>query len=144
MIQTSGVVPVLEELSYHRYTGVSDANLQAIAQRAVQNGINTSMLEHIGSTYQDLHQDLTLGRNSAWSLFVLAAPGAADPDGAYYRVDVSNPAQPVVELSEPGQVHAPVFQVRAARSGLRIGASSTDGSFEPVAFINSGEKMWWW
>ena len=139
MIQTPGVVPVLEELSYHRYSGVSDANLQAIADRAVQHGLNTSMLEHIGSTYQDLHQDLTLGRNSAWSLFVLAAPGAADPDGAYYRVDVSNPAQPVVELSSRGKFLRQYFKF-VRRGAVRIGASSTDGNFEPIVFVNSGGK----
>ena len=46
--------------------------MQAIASRAVQYGIDTSMLEHIGSGYQDLHKDLTLGRNSAWQQYTLA------------------------------------------------------------------------
>jgi hypothetical protein len=135
MIQTPGVIPALEELSYHRYSGVSDANLQAIAQRAVQHGVNTAQLEHIGSTYQDLHKDLTMGRNSAWSLFVLAAPGDNDPDGAYYRVDVTDPNNPVVELSSRGKFMRQYFKF--VRGGaVRIGASSSDGAFEPAAFTN--------
>jgi hypothetical protein len=135
MIQTPGVASALEELSYHRYSGVSDANLQAIASRAVQYGVNTSMLEHIGSTYQDLHKDLTLGRNSAWSLYVLASPGTSDPDGAYYQVNLSDPAHPVISLSSRGKFMRQYFKF-VRRGAVRIGASSNVGGLEPLGFIN--------
>ncbi|MCU0915335.1 MAG: hypothetical protein MUC88_12330 [Planctomycetes bacterium] len=36
MVTVPGVLPVLREFSYHRYGGVSPANLQAIAARARQ------------------------------------------------------------------------------------------------------------
>lgn len=57
IMKVLGIHQYLVELSYDRYKGVSDINLKAIANRAVQYGVNTSMLEHIGSGYEDLHKD---------------------------------------------------------------------------------------
>jgi hypothetical protein len=45
LVQVPGASQYLTELTYHRYAGVRDANLQAIADRAVRYGINTAMTE---------------------------------------------------------------------------------------------------
>ncbi|UCG59071.1 MAG: SBBP repeat-containing protein, partial [Phycisphaerales bacterium] len=68
MVRVPGVLPFLREFSYHRYAGVSVQNLQAIAARAKQYGVDTSMLEWwtSGNTYHTLHEDLKIGNNSAW------------------------------------------------------------------------------
>lgn len=141
MVQVPGVLDHLTELSYHRYSGVSDANLQAIGERAVLHGINTAMLEHIGSGYETLHADLAIGRNSAWQQFALAYGGsnatsdARDRGGVYYRVDASDPQRPVIVMASRTRFLRQYFKfVRAGAQ--RVGAVSTHPAFEPLAFVN--------
>ena len=45
VIAVAEVKTYLKEIAYHRYCGVSEANLQALAERAVAHGLSTSMLE---------------------------------------------------------------------------------------------------
>ena len=71
MMAVPGAQQYVKELSYHRYAGVSDDALAAIASRATKYGLQTAMLEHIGSDYQDLYTDLTAGQNSAWQQYTL-------------------------------------------------------------------------
>ncbi|NNG15075.1 MAG: hypothetical protein HKM89_01255 [Gemmatimonadales bacterium] len=135
MVAVPRVTQYLTDLAYHRYTGVSDGNLQAIGARAVAFGIRTSMLEHIGSGYQDLHQDLTLGRNSAWQQFILGWCGTGDNGGAYYPIDVSTPTAPEIRLGSRTRFLQQYF--RDVRLGaVRHEATSTSGTFEPLAFRN--------
>lgn len=135
MLQTPGVLPYLSELSYHRYRGVSTANLQAIATRAKQNNINTAMLEHIGSSYGDLHEDLKIGQNSAWQQFTLAYP-TGDDGAQYYTIDQSDPAHPKVVMGSRTKFLRQYFKF--IRSGaVRIEATSIKAGLDPVAFINS-------
>jgi O-glycosyl hydrolase len=138
LIQIPGVLPYVSELAYHRYSGISDANLQAIANRAVQYGINSSMLEHVGSGYQDLHNDLKLGRTSAWQQFTLGF--CTNDNGAqYYWIDVSNPNNPSVNRGSKTRYLRQYFKF--IRSGaVRIEATGDNANFDPLAFINSDGK----
>ncbi len=136
--QVPSAVREMTELSYHRYGGVLLSNLQTIAARAKQYGIGAAMLEHIGSGYQDLHQDLKVGNNVAWQQYTLASPGA-DNGGAYYVVDVSRPGQPVVRMGQRTPFLRQYF--RYIRPGaVRIEAGTNNAAFDPVAFINSDGK----
>jgi hypothetical protein len=142
MVQVPGVLDHLTELSYHRYGGVSESNLQAIGDRAVRHGINTAMLEHIGSGYEALHADLAIGRNSAWQQFALAYGGGKsgreprDRGGVYYRVDTSDPQRPALEMASRTRFLRQYFKfVRAGAQ--RVGAASTHDSFDPLAFVNT-------
>jgi hypothetical protein len=136
----SGLPRFWSELSYHRYSGVSEAALLAIASRAQQWNINTAMLEHIGSGYQDLHADLKTGRNSAWQQFTLAFPAAQDQGGAYYLIDDRNPMTPRFTLASRTVFLRQYFKF--IRSGaVRIGAASSDPNFDPLAFINPDGRM---
>jgi hypothetical protein len=134
MVAIPGALDHLSEFAYHRYGGVSDANLQAIGQRAVQYGIRTSMLEHIGSGYEDLHKDLALGRASAWQQFALAFP--TSDNGAQYFVLSSGGAV------QPGSRTRYLRQYfRYVRPGaVRIGAQSASNALDPLAFINPGGR----
>ncbi|HXG35238.1 MAG TPA: carbohydrate binding domain-containing protein [Bryobacteraceae bacterium] len=133
MITVPGVTGSLVELAYHRYGGVTLSNLQAIAARARQYGIGAAMLEHIGSGYQDLHQDLKVGNNVAWQQFTLASVGA-DSGGSYYVVDASNPSRPTVRLGSRTRYLRQYF--RYIRPGaVRIEAATTNPAFDPVAFL---------
>lgn len=141
LIQVTGVAGTLSELSYHRYGGVSTASLQAIGQRAATYGIGTSMLEHIGSGVDDLYADLTTGMNSAWQQFTLAYPGTAvDDGGKYFGVENPTTLTPTVVMMSRTRLLRQYFKfVRAG--AVRFGATSTSGTFQPVAFTNVGGSV---
>ena len=135
IITVPGVLNYLTEFSYHRYS-VGSGHIQAIADRAQLNGVGTSMLEHIGSGYQDLHEDLTVGDNVAWQQFTIAYP--TGDNGAQYYV-VNNPSNPTVGMGTRTKFLRQYFKfIRAGAE--RIEATTTDGSFDPVAFINTNGK----
>lgn len=135
-IARGGLPRLWSTLSYHRYDGVSDAALQGIASRARQWGLQTAMLEHIGSGYENLHQDLKVGNNSAWQQFILTVPDEpGDGGGMYYLVDASNPMAP--RLSAASRTPALAQYFRYIRSGaVRVAATSSDAAFDPVGFVN--------
>jgi len=136
MLQTPGVVPHLLELSYHRYGGVSDANLQAIAARAAQHRINTSMLEHIGSGHEDLHKDLKLGNVSSWQQFALAFAGnVEDKGGLYYAVAITGEASATITMGDRTRYLRQYF--RWVRPGAqRVAATSRRTELDPLAFVH--------
>ena len=127
------------ELSYHRYAGVSERALQLIAARAQQLRIATAMLEHIGSSYEDLHEDLKTGQNSAWQQFTLAFPGALDDGGAYYLIDDRDVAAPRMAVGSRTAFLSQYF--RYIHDGaVRIDAATSDSAFDPLAFVNPDGK----
>ena len=140
VIARDGLPRLWSTLSYHRYSGVSDETLQAIAARGRQWGIQTAMLEHIGSGYETLHQDLKVGNNSAWQQFILVVPGEPDNGSMYFTVDASNPMAPRVSPAVRTPALAQYF--RYIRSGaVRIAATGSDAAFDPVAFVNPDGKQ---
>ncbi|MBI3471692.1 MAG: hypothetical protein HY013_10070 [Candidatus Solibacter usitatus] len=141
MIQVPGVQPYVFEIAYHRYAGSSLDALGRIRDRSVNYGVGAAMLEHIGSGYDDLHQDLTLGRNTSWSQFTLAAMGlSGDDGGAYYRIDDSNPQSPRVVPGARTRFLRQYF--RFIRPGaVRMEATTSNSSFDPVAFVNRDGKQ---
>ena len=136
MIILPGVQPHIREFSYHRYAGVSLASLQAIAQRGAQYGVRTAMLEHIGSDYIDLHQDLKVGMNSAWQQYVLGYCSTSDTGSEYYRIDESDPTHPIVIMGTQTKYFRQYFKY-VRRGAVRIQASSNNSTFDPLAFINN-------
>lgn len=143
MIQVPGALQYLSELSYHRYGGATIPNLQAIASRAVKYGIKTSQLEHIGADYRELHDDIKIGRTSAWQQFTLAcsvsACGNTDNGGKYYLIDDSNPTNPQIIIGSRTKFLRQYFKF--IRSGaVRIEAATNNSNFDPVAFINTNGK----
>lgn len=140
MVKTPRVLEYLTDLSYHRYSGVSTATIEAIGARAAQYGIRSAMLEHIGSGYVDLHMDLSLGRNSTWQQFAMGGCAPGDPGGRYYLIDASVPTNPKVTLASRTHLLRLYFQY--IRPGaVRLGAASGDGRFDPLAFRNANGKF---
>jgi len=137
MIAVPGALEYLSELSYHRYGGVSALSLQEIAARGVKHKLQTSMLEHIGSSYEDLHEDLKIGLNSSWQQFTLGYCGT-DDGGAYYTIDQTDLQRPRVIIGSRTKFLRQYFKF--IRPGaVRIGATG-GGAFDPLAFINPGNK----
>ncbi len=127
---------LVSELSYHRYSGASTANLQAIAQAAQAAKIRTAMLEHIGADYGELLSDLEVAEVSAWQQYALAYPGnpATSGGGVYYAIDTTQaPPRPV--LTDRARYLRQYF--RYVRWGaVRVGAASTVAGIDAVAFLN--------
>jgi uncharacterized protein (TIGR03437 family) len=138
LIQVPRATQYVSELSYHRYGGVSDANLESIGRRAGQYGIQASHLELIGATYHDLHKDLTLARNSSWAQFTIAwiASQGGDDGGKYYIIDDRDPNQPVVQVGSRTKYLRQYFKY-VRRGAVRIEATSNNPGFEPLAFVNA-------
>ena len=139
MVKVPGVLKYLREFSYHRYGGVSIRNLQTIAGRAKKYGIGTSMLEWWSNAngYRTLHEDLKTGNNSAWQQGVVA--GALNASMCLYKIDDSDAANPKVLINNKTKFTRQYYKF--IRPGaVRIGAATTNGSFDPVAFINSNGK----
>lgn len=131
--------PYLRELSYHRYGGATPDVIGAIGEMSRQRGVATAMLEHIGSSAESLHQDLTLGNVSAWQQFALAFPDG-DTGAHLFILDPAKPAGERALLSATGWYLRQYF--RAFRpGGVRIGATSSDDAFTPVAVQHPDDRM---
>lgn len=123
----------LTDIAYHRYSGVSDANLSAIRARAAQLNVGTAMLEHIGSDIEDLYKDLTIANVSAWQQYTLAYP--TSDNGAQYIV-ITNGRPALGFRSLPLRQYFRYVRIGADR----IGATSDTPRVRPVAFLNPGAK----
>ncbi len=142
MLAVPGVAGLIDELSYHRYTGVSRPTLAAIAQRASRDQISTSMLEHLGSTFAELYEDLTIANVSAWQQFTIAYCGRRDnldATGSYLQVNQADSTAPRVNTTRSTRLFRQVF-VYVRPGAVRMGATSTDGSLRPLAFRNANGK----
>ena len=130
----------LTEISYHRYGSFSTSSLQGIASRAKQYNLGASMLEwwNGSNTFQTLHQDIKVGRNSAWQAKILASPSTSPQLSSNIdvaAVDVTDPNNPIAAMTHGMKYLRQYFKF--VRSGAqRIEAASSDGSFDPLAFIN--------
>lgn len=133
MAAVPGALDHLAELSYHRYGGVSLQNLQSIASRAAQHGLQTSMLEWwFGRASHDiLHEDLKVGNNSAWQDRTLLG---------MVTVDTSNAASPRLGIDKVSEYNRLYFL--AARPGAeRLEATSSAADHDALAFINADGRM---
>ena len=135
IVSVPRVLEYLTDVAYHRYAGVSSATLAAIAARANELGVRTAMLEHIESDYNDLHEDLRLGQNSAWQQFTLAYC-APDNGAQYYFFDQAVASSSVTMGSRTRyfRQYFPFIRLHARR----IGAASGDSRLDPLAFRNTG------
>jgi hypothetical protein len=131
ILAVPGAASLVKEFSYHRY-GASLEDLQAIASRAGQYGKRTSMLEFWSSesNYRVLHQDLTVGLNSAWQQGQFA-----DSNGCRYNqiVGLVNGKATIC----PNTKFIRQYTKFVRPGAQRIDASSVNGAFDPLAFINA-------
>lgn len=132
-----GALQALDEICYHRYGGVSNANLRALISRARQYSKRTAMLEwwSTGNGIDVLFEDLTQGGNAAWQQGVLGGVGALDDNMALYKVDTTSPSDPVVQVNRKTRLLRQVYRF-VRRGAVRVDATSSSGTLHPVAFIN--------
>jgi hypothetical protein len=141
MAPIPGVLGALNEISYHRFGETLPSYLQGLAQRAAQHGMRTAMLEMGGSGHEHLHEDLTLANVSAWKQFGLAFCGTEDGGGMYFLVAGAKVGEnaPVVHTARLTKFLRQYFRYVRLQA-LRVGASSSDARFAPVAFRNADGK----
>jgi hypothetical protein len=127
---------VIDQIGYHRYSGGTQSTVQALGDLANSRSISTAMTEHIGSGYEDLIMDVTLGRASTWEQFTLAFPATTDDGGHYYAVQGSN-----VVTGERTKYLRHYFR-HARRGAVRIGAESRSQQVESaIAFRNPDGRV---
>jgi len=134
-----GAMQYVSEFSYHRYCCASEGILQRITDRAEKFGKQTAMLEWIGADYETLHEDLKIGRNSAWQQFTLAFNNQPDNGAQYFLIDDKNVKDPVLTIGSRTAFLRQYF--RYIRTGAqRVGAETTNANFDPLIFINTNGR----
>ncbi len=129
----------ISEFAYHRYCCASPEVLQRIVERADKYGKQTAMLEWIGADHNTLHEDLKIGRNSAWQQYTLAFNNQPDNGAQYFLIDDTDVKKPIVKLGSRSKFLSQYF--RYIRSGARrVGAETSNKNFDPLAFLNSNGK----
>jgi len=126
----SPAAALIDQIGWHRYDGPNNSIVQTLGNMAAARGITTAMTEHIGSGYENLITDLTLGRASTWEQFVLAYP-TSDNGAQYYTVQGST----VTTASRTKFLRHYFRHVR--RGAVRVDATSSLSSIVPVAFRNT-------
>ncbi len=118
----------LYELSFHRYWGASLKVLAAIAARATEAGVATSMLEYWGgdATYILLHTDLAVGNVSAWQPRAVMETFVLDP---------TRPEGHRLVLADDMRYDALYFR-NILPGAVRFAAASDAPGVHPLAFRN--------
>jgi hypothetical protein len=139
VVSVPRVLEYLTDVAYHRYAGVSSQTVAALAARGNELGLRTAMLEHIESTYHDLHEDLRLGQNSAWQQFTLAYCGP-DNGAHYYFFDENVQSGSSAVMGDRTRYFRQYFSF-VRLNARRIGAVSGDSRLDPLAFRNVNGKV---
>jgi outer membrane biosynthesis protein TonB len=127
----------VSELSYHRYGTVLPSQ---ILSRASEYNIPVSMLEHGGGDYNELHTDLKELSAVAWEQYVLAYfPSPSYTDYQYFNINGQNST--TFEISPKAKFLRQYFK-HIRHNAVRIGATSKNSNFDPIAFRNvDGKKV---
>ena len=121
IIAVPGALPLISELSYHRYGGTL-STIPRIGEMGVQYGITTGMNECFFCRGRTMQDDLKIANASSWEQFAL--------DGV--EIDAQNN----VQLNSDAADFRQYFKY--IRTGaVRIEAHSDDSALDPVAFVNA-------
>jgi hypothetical protein len=137
MIRVPGVAERLDTFVYHRYRRQRASDVERIASRARERGLETAMLETIDAGIDTLLEDLTLGQVSAWQLWGPAARLESRDSGAVYALvdTASAPANPRIVRSKRADELSHVFR-HVRRGAVRVDSRSSPASQTSAAFIN--------
>ena len=129
LIKVNGVLDFLDEISYHRYGGVSLQSLKALADRALKYNKKTSMLEwwFDNANYKILHEDITVGNASSFQQATISG---------YFDIDESKPENPKIKIKDITQYNR-IYYVAIKPDAIRTGASSSNQKISPVAAKNA-------
>jgi len=121
---------LINQIGWHRYDEPAAATVLMLGNLAAARGISTAMTEHIGSGYDDLITDLTLGRASTWDQYTLAYPSS--DNGAHYYIPQGSSA-----ITGSSTKYLRHYFRHVRHGAVRVNATSTLWSVVPVAFRNT-------
>lgn len=136
MVEVEGVLDYWSEFSYHCYAGRTDSLLAAVAEKAMDYNVRTSMLEWwtSGNTYERLHTDLKIGNNSTWQFrFSLGTHANSENNSGLTRVTFDEENEYAI-TPKHGVPYIGFYQRNIRPGDVRIEASSSDSKADPIAF----------
>ncbi len=133
MIKIPYAIDYIEEISYHRYGGVSQTNLKEIAKRAEQYNKNTSMLEwwFDNATHKVLYEDLAIGNNSAFQQSTI---------NGFFNVDTSNWEKLKITIKDVTQYNR-LYYLFIRPGAVRKNATTNNSFVKPLAFVNKDSSF---
>lgn len=133
IIKTPTAVDYIEEISYHRYGGVSQASLKEIAKRANQYNKKTSMLEwwFDNATHKVLYEDLEIGNVSSFQ---------QSPINGFFNIDTSNWQKLKVSIKDVSQYNR-LYYLFIRPGAVRKEATTNNPVVKPLAFINKDSAL---
>jgi len=119
----------VDVLSYHWYGGKNQEAMAKIRDFAREKGLDTAQTEFMHLTIDHLHDDLTIGGVSYWSIYGLGGPG---PGGQNYHFDLNN-----TSFSRGRQFWNFRQVMHYVRPGaVRIEATCDEAAVRPLAFVH--------
>ena len=129
---------LLDEISYHKYRGVSSQAYSDIRSRMIQHGIRSGMLEKLNESHLGFERDLVEGLTSTWTQLGISQCGPQS-GGDYFYVDDSNPQNPIVHVTSNTK-YIPQYSRRVHRGAVRYEVIAATALHAPFAFRNSDGK----
>jgi hypothetical protein len=133
MVKVPGAIDYLEEICYHRYSGVSQQSLIELAKRGKQYSKKTSMLEwwFDNAKYNILHEDITIGNASSFQQATIS--GFFDID----KTDLKNPKIKLKDITQYNRIYYTLIMPNAQRKEAITSNLIASG----LAFVNSNNTF---
>ena len=129
----------IDEVSRHRYgTAPDDTMLVALRNEVEVDGKKSSMLEtDFNGTLANLHQDIEVGRVSAWSEFTISYPGNTDVGSTHFLVGTSSPWALTKNNRTKYQEH---YMKYIRQNAVMKSVTNSSSNFRGVPFVNPNGK----
>ncbi len=133
MIRVPGVAEHLEEICYHRYSGVSQKSLQELASRGIQYGLKNSMLEwwFDNAKYPILHEDISIGNASSFQQATISG---------FFDINKSDPQRPIIRIKDISQYNR-IYYTLIRPGAVRKGSSTSNQIASPVVVRNPDGRI---
>lgn len=130
----------IDEVSRHRYgTQPADTMLMNLRNLIEADGKKTSMLEtDTQGTLDNLHQDIEVGRVSAWAgTWIIAYPSATDGGSVYFLVNPNSPWN-ITKTNRAKYAEHYIKYIR--QNAVMKGVTNSSNNFRGVPFVNPNGK----
>jgi hypothetical protein len=130
----------VDEISRHRYgTAPDDTMLVSLRNEVEADGKKSSMLEtDFNGTLANLHQDIEVGRVSAWNgKWIIAYPTATDTGSMYFMI---NPGSPYGLTKTNHAKYAEHYMKYIRQNAVMKSVTNSSSNFRGVPFVNPNGK----
>jgi Putative Ig domain len=130
----------VDEVARHRYgTAPDDTMLVSLRNEVEADGKKSSMLEtDFNGTLANLHQDIEVGRVSAWNgKWIIAYPTATDTGSMYFMI---NPGSPYGLTKTNHAKYAEHYMKYIRQNAVMKSVTNSSSNFRGVPFVNPNGK----